>query len=97
MSGTGILGEERFMNESDRYQEVLRREIFSKFYRDVFPGGMVSMGMRGPINMAQLPEFRMARIRPKDSVRGADLAILMCWFVAIAVFTYVALARYDVR
>ena len=97
MSGTGTLTEDRFMGDADRYQEVLRRELFSKIYRDVLPGGGVTMGMRGPINMARLPEFRMASIRTRDSVRAMDLAILLCWFAAAAFSTYVALWRYDVR
>ncbi len=96
MSGTGIQGEERFMSDADRYQETLQRELFSKFYRDVYPGGGVSMGTVG-FDMRHLPEFKMARIRARDSVRGEDLAILLCWFAAIAVATYIALARYDVR
>lgn len=97
MSSTGIREEERFMAEAERYREVLRREVFSKIQRDVYPGGGVSMGMRGMINPATIPEFRMYRAHVRDSLRGTDITILLVWFLAAAALTYGALARYDVR
>ncbi len=96
MSDTGIQAADRFMNDAERYREVLRQELFSKFYRDVFPGG-VSMGMTGSISPARLSEFRMARVRAVDNLGGVDLAILLSWFLACALLTYAALGRYDVR
>jgi ABC-type transport system involved in multi-copper enzyme maturation permease subunit len=97
MADTGIGAEERFIFEADRYRETLTHELFGKFYRDVFPGGGVSMGTSGLINPADLPAFRLARPRISQSLSAADLAILLVWFLATATLTYGALARYDVR
>jgi len=97
MADTGIREENWFMAEAEHYREMLQRELFSKIQFDVFPTGGVSMGIRGMVNPAQLPEFRLPRSLVRDSLRGADIAILLVWFLAAAALTYVALARYDVR
>jgi ABC-type transport system involved in multi-copper enzyme maturation permease subunit len=97
MADTGMRSEERFTTEAERYRGMLSRELFSKFYRDIFPGGGVSMGARGLVNPASLPEFRLARPPVRDSFSGADLASLLIWFSLGGTLTYVALARYDVR
>ena len=97
MAETGVHAEDLFVAEADRYRETLQKELFSKFYRDVYPNGGVSLGMRGPINTAQLPEFRMPKEGVARSLQGSDLAILLAWFLLSASLTYAALARYDVR
>jgi hypothetical protein len=97
MADTGIREENWFTAEAERYREMLQRELFSKIQFDVFPTGGVSMGIRGMVNPAQLPEFRLPRSLVRDSLRGADIAILLVWFLVAAALTYVALARYDVR
>ena len=97
MAGTGTRAQDLFVAEADRYRETLQREVFSKIVRDVYPNGGVSMGMRGPINIANLPEFRLPRENAGSSLQGSDLAILLMWFLVAAGLTYGALARYDVR
>ena len=97
MADTGTEAEDRFLAEAERYREMLHNEVFSKIVRDVYPNGMVSMGMRGPINLAQLPEFRLPGKSVGGSLQGSDLAILLAWFLVAASLTYGALARYDVR
>lgn len=97
MAATGTHAEDGFVAEAERYRDMLRKEVFSKIVRDVYPNGTVSMGMRGPINVAQLPEFRLPLESVGGSLQGSDLAILLAWFLATACLTYVALARYDVR
>ncbi|MBZ5497573.1 MAG: ABC transporter permease subunit [Acidobacteriia bacterium] len=97
MAGTGIRAEDQFVAEADRYRVTLHQELFSRFYRDVYPNGSVSMGMNGPISTAQLPEFRLPRVAAGSSMQGSDLAILLLWFLLAAILTYTALARYDVR
>lgn len=96
MAGTGSSIEERFLSEAERYREVLGRELFANIYRDTWEGG-VQMGVLRPVNPAALPEFRMRRAGVGESFRGADLAILLGWFLAGAAAIYWALARYDVR
>jgi len=97
MSDTGIRAADRFTNDAEQYREVLQQELFSKILRYVIPGVGITMGLTGPINPATLSEFRLARVRARDSVAGVDIAILLSWFLAAAVLTYGALARYDVR
>ncbi len=96
MADTGVRAETRFLTQAEQYRGMLQKELFSKFYRDVLPQG-VSMGMRGAINIAQLPEFRMPKERAGSSLQAADLVVLLLWFLLSASLTYVALARYDVR
>ncbi len=97
MAGTGIRAENRFLVEAGLYREVLRQELFSKFYRDVYPNGGVSMGMNGAVHMSQLPEFRVTWEDAASSLQGKDLAILLTWFLMASGLTYGALTRYDVR
>jgi ABC-2 type transport system permease protein len=97
MSGTGLQAEGRFLAEADRYRGTLQNELFSKFFRDVYPNGSVSMGMHGMINAAQLPEFRLPKPAVGASVQGSDLAIMLAWIMALACLIYGALSRYDVR
>lgn len=97
MADTGMTSEHRFTLEAERYQGILSRELFSKMYRDVMPGGSVSMGMTGLISPSALPEFRIPRPPMRDSFSSVDLAGLLIWFLIGGTLTYVALARYDVR
>lgn len=97
MADTGVRAEDRFLATAEHYREMLQKELFSKFYRDVLPQGVVSMGMHGVINVAQLPEFRLPKEGVGNSLQAADLAILLVWFLLSASLTYFALARYDVR
>lgn len=97
MAATGAGAEERFLSEADRYREVLSRELFSNVYTDVLPGGGMRMGSLKPLDPAALPEFHLTRPRVAESFTGADLAILLAWFLAIAASIFLALARYDVR
>ncbi len=96
MADTGVRAEDRFLTAAEHYREMLQKELFSKFYRDVLPQG-VSMGMRGIINVANLPEFRLPKEGVGNSLQAADLAVLLVWFLLAASLTYFALARYDVR
>ena len=94
---TGVRVEDRFLDQARRYRESLDRELFSKYFRDVYPSGGVSMGTTGAIRPAALPEFRMARSGIGDSFEPADIAILLGWFLAISVAIFWALERCDVR
>lgn len=97
MAETGIGVESRFLSEAERYREVLGRELFSRIYREVWPGGRITMGVLKPINPAGLPGFRMMPRRVQESFFGADLAILLGWLAAGVASIYGALGRYDVR
>ncbi len=97
MAETGIGVESRFLSEAERYREVLGRELFSRIYREVWPGGRITMGVLKPINPAGLPGFRMMPRRVRESFFGADLAILLGWLAAGVASIYGALGRYDVR
>jgi ABC-type transport system involved in multi-copper enzyme maturation permease subunit len=97
MAVTGSSMESRFLADAERYREVLGREVFSRIYRDSYPGGGVTMGMLGPIRPSALPEFRMTRPAVAESFFGTDLAILLGWFLAGTLAVYRAVGKYDVR
>ena len=97
MSNSGVTAEERFRLAAERYREVLRSELFDKVFRDVTPGGRVTMGMNGPIDPSQLPQFGMREPTLLESFRATDLSILLGWLGATILLTYLALERYDVR
>ncbi len=97
MSETGAAVEDRFLSGADRYREVLSRELFSKIYTEVLPGGGIRMGTSGPIDAAALPQFRWNRASVGESLLATDLAVLLAWFLAASAGIFAALARYDVR
>lgn len=97
MSETGAAVEDRFLSGAEQYREVLSRELFSKVFTEVLPGGGIRMGASALINPAALPQFHWTRAGVGESLLAADLAILLAWFLATSAGIFAALARYDVR
>jgi hypothetical protein len=97
MANTGATAEAKFLLEAYRYREIVEGELFDKIIRDVFPSGAVRMGLTGPIDIHQLPEFTVEPPALAEGLRETDLALLLGWIAVSLILVYLFVSRYDVR
>lgn len=94
---TGLSAQGRFESEAQRYRQVVAEQVFDRLFVDMFPDGQLKMGMSRPVDLQALPEFRLPGPRVMETLRAADLAILLGWFLGAGALVFRALSRYDVR
>lgn len=102
LAGTGLGELRRFRETAEKYQEVVTREVFDKYWKDVLinaQGGVQKIMGFEPFQKGSVPAFSLRRQTLSEIVESIwlDLVLLGIFNVLFFMGAYAAFLRYDVR
>jgi len=102
LAGTGLGELRRFWKAAENYQEIVTREVFDKYWKDVFigaHGGVRKIMHFVPFQKGSVPAFSLRRQDLSGALKNTrfDLLLLGIFNVLSFMGAYAAFLRYDVR
>jgi len=99
LAWTGEHARENFTESAQAYQTVLNQALFDYIFRDINPGGGISMGITGGINLKELPVFELENEPLSDTFKaiGLDVGLMLFFTIFSFVLVYVSFLKYDIR
>ena len=98
LADTGVRKRERFYTAAKNYYEVVEREVFDKFWTDVFADGYKIMGWE-PVDKDKIPHFKLPEQTLTELYEAIwlDLLLLVIFNLLYFLSALSSLLNYDVR